>query len=144
MDWRRATIPTMPDPIALLAGAFETAKRLWDIAEKIKDADTKGLIADLRVALADIKTEVAALKETNLGLEAEVRRLQEKPNIRANIEPRDGVYYLKTPEVGRSNGPYCPRCLDVVEKLIPLAEQPHTFRSFGKWRCPECTAHYGQ
>jgi hypothetical protein len=51
----------MADFLTLVGAAVETVRKLRAIAEKVKDAETRSLMADLHLQLADIKTEAARL-----------------------------------------------------------------------------------
>jgi len=51
----------MADILASISFAIETVKKLRSIAEKVKDAEAKNLVADLQLALADLKTQIAEL-----------------------------------------------------------------------------------
>jgi hypothetical protein len=130
------------DIVGYLGKAIEIAKKLREVGQKIKDAETQGLVADLNLALADLKMELANIKEENLALKQQVKQLSEKPDVRANIEVKDGLYYLKDPMPGRPIGPYCPRCLDVEDRIVPLSKVVRDFELFGKWQCPQCKQHF--
>lgn len=134
----------MSDVIKTIGSAIEAVKILADLAKTAKNADAKMAIADLSVALADIKLEVAALKEENLRLAGELRSAIEKPDRRDSIMLQDGVYFVKggTPDAP-NDGPFCTRCFDVDDNLIRLTEFTGAFRTFGRWKCPECREHFG-
>jgi hypothetical protein len=131
------------DVLVLISAAIDTVKRLRDVSQRIKNADAKNAVADLSMALADIKMEVAALKEENLRLKEELDALGKQADLRSKLELRDDVYYFTESVGGRPDGPYCPRCLDADDKLIPVKKLTGYFVTFGRWSCPNCESHYG-
>ena len=133
----------MVDPIAAISGAIDIAKKLREVSKKINDADTMNLIADLNLALADVKIEVAELKEDNLQLQQQLRKAQEQPDFRSNLELKDGVYFFKEPVDGRPDGPYCPTCFDVDERLVIISEMGESFRDLGRFHCNHCKGSCG-
>lgn len=132
----------MADVLSLVGTAIDTVKKLKEIAEKVKDADSRNLIADLSLALADLKIEIARLKEENLGLQTKLKQLATQDG-RADLETRDGVLFLKKEATnGRAVGPYCPNCFETTRKLILMQDLRDTpFHSFGNFRCSACKAH---
>lgn len=126
------------DPLATITTAINTAKSLWDISQKLKDAELHGLVADLKMQLADLKDHLAALQNENTVLRAELARLKDNQAITSQLESRDGLYYWPNPPNGKSPGPYCTRCADVDNQSILLTKLSETFHSIGRFKCPQC------
>lgn len=134
----------MADPLSILTAAIETLKKLREVSQRIKHAETKNLIADLGISLADLKLEVAQLKEENVLLKQEVAKAAEQRDFRANLELNDGVYFFVEPVPGRPEGPYCPTCFDVDGTLVIVGETQGSFTFFGKYHCNNCNGHFGK
>jgi hypothetical protein len=134
----------MSDTLAIIGKLVQIGKTLRDVADLVKDAQTKNLIADLNLVLADLKMQVAELQEENLSLKGQVRTLQAQDDHREKLELRDYAYWFSTIPAGRPAGPYCTCCFDSSEKLILLRELTAHFRVFGKYECPACKSHYGK
>jgi hypothetical protein len=66
----------MPDIITSISAAIATAKKLKEIADKIKDADLRNLLADLSLELADVKVQLADMTDENRRLKDKVRALE--------------------------------------------------------------------
>jgi hypothetical protein len=107
----------MTDLLPAIAHAINLASRLRTIADRIRDAEFKGILADLSIELADMKLKVADLMSENAGLRA---KLQE------HLAPA---------------GPPCPRCHKRGWQVV--SSKPDTM--FGElggirrtYKCPSC------
>jgi len=134
----------MSDTLTIIGKLVQIGKTLRDVAELVKDVQTKNLVADLNLSLADLKIQVAELQEENLSLKKRVRTLQEQDDHREKLELRGDAYWFSQAPVGRPAGPYCTGCFDSSEKLILLKELSGHFVVFGKYECPACKVHYGK
>jgi hypothetical protein len=72
------------------------------------------------------------------NLRQELARLS--ADSRANIERRDGVYFMREGE--RESGPFCPRCYEADGRRMPLTRLTAAFAAIGKYNCPQCQATY--
>lgn len=134
----------MPDPISLIGGALETVKKLREISEKVKDADTRNLIADLNIALADLKSEIASLKEENVRLTEELKQKKARDSYN-ELVVRDGVLYFTEPPPGKPEGPYCPNCKENNNRLVLIQDLRDSPRSaFGEFTCRICNSFFGR
>lgn len=135
----------MANPIDVVNKLVQIGKTLRDVAELVKDAETKNLIADLNLALADLKMQLAEIQEEKLELNKRIKTLEAAHDIRAKLQVENDVYWFKeTPPTGRAFGPYCPGCFDGSEKLVLLKEaQHHLEKVQGKYACPICKQHFG-
>lgn len=133
----------MSDILAIVGTAIDTVKKLRQVAQKIKDADTQNLIADLSISLADLKMEIAALRDENLRLQDELKKRDGAQDHRNNMEVRDGVLYLKEPPQGRPQGPYCPNCMERSKQLVLIKDHRGTpFQAISNFFCSLCRSHF--
>ena len=150
------------DLVSAATSAYSIGKRLFEISAKIKDAEFKNLVADLQVSLAELKMRIAELHEEKLQLKDELRTVRAqldeakfspkppaKPQSPAQkgrdaVIARDGMYFLKEPTEGFSDGPYCTACMDRSGKLSLLRPLSGTWKSFGSHECPVCHANFGE
>jgi hypothetical protein len=128
----------MVDVIALFGAAMAAARKVREVAEKTKDAELRGLIADLMLGMSDLKLRVSELQTENANLQSQLASRTEEAELRINLVHRDRVYYFAKEMPGRSLGPYCPRCLDIDGKFMVMKEVMDRFRSFGSFECPQC------
>jgi len=132
----------MGDVMALVGGAIETVKKLREVSEKIKNAETRNLIGDLSLSLADLKAEIASLKEENLQLKEQLKQKQAKDSYSEMIV-KDNVLYFAVAPPGKSVGPYCPNCKENGNKLVLIQDlRNSTFSGFGNFRCNACKSHF--
>lgn len=132
----------MPDVLAALGTVVETAKRLREISQKIKDAETKNLIADLNLNLADLKIQVADLQDENRRLRGELAAARVVADQRSRLKRQGNFYYLSNPAVGEIPGPYCTGCFDSRERLVLVSELGSVFAALGSHQCPVCQSVY--
>lgn len=103
------------DPITL---AWDAVKKLREISDKLKDAETKNIIADLMMSLADVKTELVEARET-------IAKLQQKSDLATQMELRDdGFYYFIDATETCPQGPYCSKCLNTNGELGLIKKGP--------------------
>lgn len=125
--------------ISVVLGSIKTAT---DIAKYIKDSDlslekaeVKLKLAELIGALADAKLEVVGVQQTLAESEAQIRELQRKLDVRAQLKWDDPVYWVEGAN-GRE-GPYCQRCYDADQKLVRLQGSGD-----GYYNCRACNCGY--
>ena len=133
----------MPDIIGTIGGVMEGFKKLREVTAKIKDADVKNQIADLRLALVDLKEEIVELRDENLDLREQLTKTKETEERSSDLEAREGAYFLRTPQDGRPDGPYCVNCWNNQRKLVLMGNLPRGMSDFGKYLCPDCNARSG-
>lgn len=63
----------MADVFASLSSAIALVKKLREINDKVKDAESKSLIADLSIELAEIKMQLADVMNENTRLRGELQ-----------------------------------------------------------------------
>jgi ribosomal protein L29 len=132
----------MVEPLAALAGVVTTAKRLLEVAKKIKDAEVKNLIADLNLQLADLKMQLAAIQSENLLLRGQLTVKSQAVDYRSKLVLRGKVYHFTEPVENRPLGPYCPRCFEADGKLMLVTELEGPFQQLADHMCPNCKATY--
>lgn len=132
--------------IKSLSTAISLAKTVMDVAKKVDNAELIRAIADLNLematanlGMADLTNQLAELKQENIQLKGKIRELEEsaKPERQLSIG-EDGFYYD-----GTGDGPFCTGCFDKNSKTIRLQLEKSTFRTFGKYKCPGCSKHFG-
>ena len=125
-----------------LSTVIATGKQLVEVANKLKDAEAKNLVADLNLNIAELKMRIVELQEENARLKAQVAQAEDVSSFRQNLEIREQVYFFRTPVEGRAQGPYCPRCFDAGKQLVLVTAFTGAFRAIGKYNCPQCKANY--
>ncbi|MCI5166241.1 MAG: hypothetical protein D3903_09140 [Candidatus Electrothrix sp. GM3_4] len=130
--------------IASISAALLSIKSATDIAKMIKDssssleaAEIKYKLAELIGSLGDTKLEMANIKELVLEKDIEIKKLEKKISLKANVKWED-PYYFVISETDDKDGPYCQKCYDSNNKLIRL-QSPN---KNGYWTCNECESNY--
>jgi len=124
-------------------------ERVREVSQKIHDADLQNAIADLTLTLAKAKGEMAEVVSRNAELQEALNELRSQAEVRANVEFKNGLYFLKEEMPGYSKGPFCTRCLDCDGKLVTLRGPGWVHGEKGGpgallakdgtgWICPEC------
>jgi len=133
----------MADALAVVGKIVEIGKTLRGVAELVKDAKTKSLIADLNLAISDLKMQIVDLRDENLALKDKLKRGAAEKDLASALELKEVAYWFKVAPGDRPPGPYCTGCFDAGRKLSLLRPLPETFRAFGTHECPVCKATYG-
>lgn len=124
-------------------------KSVREIARRMRDAELLSAIADLSLDSAQLKGEMANIREDNTRLREELHELRQRAECRSKVAVDNGMYRLKEPIKGYSDGPFCTRCFDSEGKLITMMGPgwqpgvPHGIGTFiapdgTGWTCPEC------
>ena len=96
--------------ITAVGTAATTAKKVYDIASKLQNAELNNTIGDLMLGLADAKKQLADLKEEVLRLETENKSLKTKSEgVKPTIQW--GCYKFEGQQ-----GLFCPACYDTKGK----------------------------
>lgn len=133
----------MTDVLGPLATALSIAEKLQQLASKVRNAETRSLIADLQLALAEVKEQLAEVQQENLDLRKQLRDAETVEDFRSLLELRGDLYWFADdPPEGRSPGPYCTACFDVRDKLVAVTPMARVMRTLGKYSCPACQAVY--
>jgi len=129
----------MIDTFSTLLG---TAKKLYEVSEKIKNAEMRSLVADLQNQIADVKTELAAMKEENLRLTDQINTLAKAKESAKKFVHREGMLWRDSPATGENPGPFCPNCKTAGHPHA-LQRQPEGIpKNFGRYRCSQCKSHF--
>jgi hypothetical protein len=107
-------------------GWYEAIKDAVTVADRLRDAE-------LQHRLAAVQVECAKLAEENSRLRQELLELREQTQTRQQMEFLNNVYWRKR-EDGKSEGPFCPKCLDGEKKASRMAERADD----NYWRCSVC------
>ena len=62
----------MVEVLSAVTAAINIAKKLLEVSERTRDADSKLLVAELTMKLADIKMQLAEMMEENTRLKAKI------------------------------------------------------------------------
>lgn len=108
-------------------GWYEAIKDIATVADRLRDAE-------LKHRLADVQMEGAKLAEENARLRQELLDLREQAKTRQEMHYRDNVYWRQLGG-GKSEGPFCPKCLDGNGKTARMSD----FADFQSWICPVCS-----
>jgi len=82
---------------------------------------------------------ILELTDENMQLKQKISELEEKLNLKENIEKSDKGLFVKKHD-GTKDGPYCVRCHEVEEKLISLHKIKDGLKHH--FECPECKNIY--
>lgn len=107
-------------------GWYEALKDIATVADRLRDAELKQLLATVRV-------EGAKLAEDNARLRQELLDLREQVKIRQEMDYRDNAYWRRTAG-GKSEGPFCPKCLDGSGKSSRMRD----YSDWHLWTCSVC------
>jgi hypothetical protein len=133
--------------IAPILQGLQSLKTAADIVKYIRTAEgsfekaeIKMKVADLAEALADARLSILEAQQEIERLNAEIAELRVVPDIQADIETRDGVYFRKSE--GPSGAPFCPSCYAKLDKRIPVSTVPRDFQDMAKYHCPSCRVYF--
>lgn len=131
----------MDPTIALssLNAALQVVKG-WRAAEKAYDAAAfKAQLAEVMEALASAKLALIDSKELVLNLQQENTRLQREFDRSATLKKGDGGYlYEITNDNALTGFPFCPKCLDVDQRLVQLVQNGKILEG----KCPRCSESF--
>lgn len=131
--------------IASISQALSALKHASDIVKALRNADSLYEKAELKLRIAELAEALATARLAVLDAQAEVHSLKQdmarlSSDSRANIEKREGVYFIR--EAERESGPFCPRCYEADGRRMPLTRFTGPFTVIGKYNCPHCQANY--
>jgi hypothetical protein len=133
--------PSIVAALQSVRAASDIVKGLRAVEASYQQAEFKTKIAELAELLADARLSVVDAQEEIQKLRQRITELELAEELRDKLTMRDGVYYLL---VGATEkGPYCVRCYESDQRLMPLTELPWHFQDFGRWKCPECEQMFG-
>ena len=107
--------------IQSIRAAIGLAKSITEVAKKLDNAELIRLIADLNLEMADanlklanINNELAEMKQGNLQLREQIRKLEsDQSRNRPLIKSDNGMYFTDDGE-----GPFCPNCYNNSERTL--------------------------
>ncbi|MDE2059506.1 MAG: hypothetical protein KGL31_01320 [candidate division NC10 bacterium] len=136
----------MTDPRSIL-DALQALKVATDIVKAFRSADAsfekaelKFKVAELADALANARLGVVEAQEEILAQKRRIAELETAQDLRDRIMHRENVYFVRDGETEK--GPYCPRCFESEQKVMPLTALSGPFRTFASYTCPQCKAQY--
>ena len=92
---------------------------------------------DLHAQLLEFSEKLREKEELIHKLEKEVRSLREASDLKAQVEPRNEMYYVRQDDRSE-DGPFCTRCYDTEGKLIRLQ-----VADYDQPMCPKCKTCQG-
>lgn len=128
---------TIGAAIGSINAALTIAKAMRQIEKDYDAAVLKAQIVDLMGAVTDAKGELIEAEEQLRAKDAEIKRLTESLNAKADMIEVDGFMHAKG-EDGKPKGrPFCPACLAADGTQIRPAKSVNNFST-----CPRCKANY--
>jgi hypothetical protein len=136
----------MTDPKSIL-DALQALKVAADIVKAFRAADVSFKKAELKLKVAELADALVnahlAVVEAQGEILAQKRRIAEletAQDLRDRIVHRENVYFVRDGETEK--GPYCPRCFESEQKVMPLTALSGPSRAFAYYACPQCKARY--
>lgn len=136
----------MTDPKSIL-DALQALKIATDIVKGFRAADLsfekaelKFKVAELADSLANARLGVVEAQEEILALKRRIADLEMAHDLRDRIVHRENVYFVRDGDTEK--GPYCPRCFESGQKLMPLTALSGPFLALASYACPQCKAQY--
>lgn len=114
---------------------LDNIKSLVSSINKLKDPKLMKLVTNLQTSALELQNDNDQLRDRIRNLEEENEALKKKIAIKDSLIIEYGVYFSETPE--GKDGPFCPRCWAVKNKLVPLMIQDDNSAS-----CRDCPMHY--
>jgi hypothetical protein len=113
----------MPEPTSIIA-MIAAIKHSIDIVKVVKDADydldksiLKEKIAVLVDSLLEAKIQASETLDVIQEKDRQIKVLEERLNLKANLYYSDGVYFAKD---DKSYSPFCPHCWEVKSNAVHL------------------------
>jgi len=125
----------MSDLISTAGAAIQLVTRLREINKNIANAEFSNALAELSLELANLKVQVAGLVEENDQLRRQLSQKKDSPSVVF----KEFAYYTSA-----GDGPFCPGCYDMQEKLVRLSKAAPGFEAFGSHNCPACKECFGE
>lgn len=96
-----------------------------DIVDLLK----KGATVEAQERIMELREAVLELQEENVTLKQRIRELENSLKLKGEMHFDGAVYWRK--ENANREGPFCPQCFDIDEKLGRLQDYGNT------WYCPK-------
>lgn len=94
----------------------------------------KGATVEAQEQIMELREAVITLQEENFELRNKIRKLDEKLRIKGQLKFSRNVYWSH--EGQAKDGPFCPRCFDIDQKLARLQDYGDC------WYCVACKQGY--
>lgn len=105
---------------------YEAIKDAVTVADNLRDAE-------LKHRLAAVQMEGAKLAEENAKLREELVDLRDQRKTRQEMHYQNNAYWRQLGD-GKSEGPFCPKCLDGDGKAARMSD----YADWHAWDCPVC------
>ena len=96
-----------------------------DLVEKLKEAIAqakKAKKSDLLLHLTELQADTVRLVEESHRKDQRIAELEKTSTIKQNLTLKGSAYYLIDAAGKHTEGPYCPRCLDVDKIKSRIAD----------------------
>src|SRR5574337_857983 len=123
------------DALQALKVAIDIVKALRAANASFEKAELKFKVAELADALASARLGVVDAQEEILTLKQRIAELEKADDLRDRIVHRENVYFIRDGEIEK--GPYCPRCFESQQKVMPLTALSGPFRTLANYACPQ-------
>ena len=101
-----------------------------DIVDLLK----KGATVEAQEQIMELREAVITLQDENFELRNKIRNLEDELKIKGQLKFNETVYWIH--EGSAKDGPFCPRCYDIDQKLSRLQDYGHS------WYCVACNQGY--
>ncbi|MDE2058835.1 MAG: hypothetical protein KGJ27_03790 [candidate division NC10 bacterium] len=128
------------DVLQALKVATDIVKAFRAADASFEKVELKFKVAELADALANARLGVVEAQEEILAQKQRIAELETAQDLRDRIVHRENVYFVRDGETEK--GPYCPRCFESEQKVMPLTALSGPFRTFAYYACPQCKAQY--
>ncbi len=127
-------IPEIATAVQTASTLISLTKEAKKIADSLKQAELKAMLADIISAAANVKLELADANEEIVRLKQRNAELEAFEDISKIIEITSGSTILKEDYRGIKAGTYlCPACYSAKKILVPVARDvSHAAK------CPHC------
>ena len=127
-------IPEIATAVQTASTLITLTKKAKKIADTLKQAELKAMLAEIISAAADVKLELADANGKIVSLKERIAELEAFEDISEKIEITSGRTILKEDHKGIKAGTYlCPACYAARKLLVPVARNVSPAA-----KCPNC------
>ena len=108
---------------------FSDLKKIADVLKKAGKINEFNQILGLQEQLLNMQDQMAKLKQEKEEMQRKNKKLEEKLNLKDDLEPRNNAYWRKS----NGDGPFCTKCFDESAKTIRIPVEKKGYSV-----CPKC------
>ena len=102
-----------------LSAALASLKTIAGLAREANNAEMRQQVIKLQSLILKLQEDLMRLQTENTELREQNRALQQTSDIKQGLEYAESVYWRTAPDSKR-DGPFCPNCCDIDNKLVRL------------------------